>query len=262
LAEANRKPEFGGVKSKGITGLFSEVTWSEDFRERVVLMPCIRSDFAARLAADLRARGANLFYGHSDFGSPLGHIEIDTRQLKGLRTFYRRAAAENHRIDLCIHYLTRQPLIDSAERFENRLDARTVFIGTLLPAQYLSTKEGIGTILNLALLDTGDSTNAALVGPAVDLVFDVTRFAAEIAPQKIRAFAVVPALVTPLLGGHSRSTSPQIELGTINWDQERRKLRRVIRYILCDDKWLSCQPSGPAMLSHSAGICAERLAGK
>jgi hypothetical protein len=94
------------------------------------------------------------------------------------------------------------------------------------------------------------------------LVFDVTRFAAEIAPQKIRAFAVVPALVTPLLGGHSRSTSPQIELGTINWDQERRKLRRVIRYILCDDKWLSCQPSGPAMLSHSAGICAERLAGK
>jgi len=225
-------------------------------------MPCIRSDFAARLAADLRARGANLFYGHSDFGSPPGHIEIDTRQLEGLRTFYRRAAAENHRIDLCIHYLTRQPLIDSAERFENRLDARTVFIGTLLPAQYLSTKEGIGTILNLALLDTGDSTNAALVGPAVDLVFDVTRFAAEIAPQKIRAFAVVPALVTPLLGGHSRSTSPQIELGTINWDQERRKLRRVIRYILCDDKWLSCQPSGPAMLSHSAGICAERLAGK
>jgi len=158
LAEANRKPEFGGVKSKGITGLFSEVTWSEDFRERVVLMPCIRSDFAARLAADLRARGANLFYGHSDFGSPPGHIEIDTRQLEGLRTFYRRAAAENHRIDLCIHYLTRQPLIDSAERFENRLDARTVFIGTLLPAQYLSTKEGIGTILNLALLDTGDST--------------------------------------------------------------------------------------------------------
>jgi hypothetical protein len=65
----------------------------------------------------------------------------------------------------------------------------------------------------------------------VDLVFDVTRFAAEIAPQKIRAFAVVPALVTPLLGGHSRSTSPQIEFGTINWDQERRKLRRVIRYI-------------------------------
>ena len=121
-------------------------------------MPCIRSDFAARLAADLRARGANLFYGHSDFGSPPGHIEIDTRQLEGLRTFYRRAAAENHRIDLCIHYLTRQPLIDSAERFENRLDARTVFIGTLLPAQYLSTKEGIGTILNLALLDTGDST--------------------------------------------------------------------------------------------------------
>jgi len=103
------------VKSKGITGLFSEVTWSEDFRERVVLMPCIRSDFAARLAADLRARGTKLFYGYSDFGSPPGHIEIDTRQLEGLRTFYRRAAAENHRIDLCIHCLTRQPLIDSAE---------------------------------------------------------------------------------------------------------------------------------------------------
>jgi hypothetical protein len=214
LAEANHKADFGGVKSKGITGLFSEVTWSEDFRERVVLMPCIRSDFAARLAADLRARGTKLFYGYSDFGSPPGHIEIDTRQLEGLRTFYRRAAAEKHRIDLCIHCLTRQPLIDSAERFESRLNARTVFIGTLLPAQYLSTKEGIGTILNLALLDTGDSTNAALVRPAVDLVFDVTLFAAEIAPQKIRAFAVVPALVAPLLGGHSRSTSPQEDLGT------------------------------------------------
>ncbi len=225
-------------------------------------MPCICSDFAARLAADLRARGTKLFYGHSDFGSLPGHIEIDTRQLEGLRTFSRRAAAENHRIDLCIHCLTRQPLIDSAERFESRLDARTVFLGTLLAAQYLSTKEGIGTILNLARLDTGDSTNAALVGPAVDLVFDVTRFTAEIAPQKIRAFAVVPALVTPLAGGHSRPTSPQIELGTINWDQERRKLLRVIRHILCDDKWLSCQPSGPAILSHSAGICAERHAGK
>src|SRR5260221_12519963 len=111
-------------------------------------MPCSCSDFAARLAADLRARGTKLFYGHSDFGSLPGHIEIETRQLECLRTFSRRAAAENHRIDLCIHCLTRQPLIDSAERFESRLDARTVSLGTLIPAQYLSPEEGIGTILS------------------------------------------------------------------------------------------------------------------
>jgi hypothetical protein len=223
-------------------------------------MPCICSDFAARLAADLRASGATVFYGHSDFGSPPGHVEIDTRQLEGLRTFYRRASAENHRIDLCIHCLTRQPLIDSPERFESRLDPRTVFIGTLLAAQYLSTKEGIGTILNLALLDTGDSKNAAMVGAAVDLAFGVTRFAAEVSPEKIRAFAVVPALITPLLGGHSRAISAPIAFATVNWDQERRKLLRVIRQILCDDKWLSCQASEPAILLHSAGIGAERHA--
>ena len=157
--------------------------------------------FRGTTSGRFEARGANLFYGHSDFGSPPGHIEIDTLQLEGLRTFYRRAAAEIHKVDLCIHYLTRRPLIDSAERFENRLDARTVFVGTLRAAQYLSTKEGIGTILNLALLDTGDSTNAALVGPAVDLVFDVSRFAAEIAPQKIREFAVVPGVGNSALRG-------------------------------------------------------------
>jgi hypothetical protein len=91
------------MERNGVTCLLPAVTWSEDFRERVVLMPSICSDFAARLAADLRARGARLFYGHSDFGSSPGHIEIDTRQLEGLRAFYRRAAAENYRIDLCIH---------------------------------------------------------------------------------------------------------------------------------------------------------------
>jgi hypothetical protein len=91
LAEVTGKPDLGGVKRNGVTGLLPEVTWSKDFRERVVLVPSISSDFAARLAADLRARGTKLFYGHSDFGFPPGHIEIDTRQLDGLRTFYRKS---------------------------------------------------------------------------------------------------------------------------------------------------------------------------
>ena len=248
LAEATGKPDLGGVKRNGVTGLLPEVTWSKDFRERVVLMPSISSDFAARLAADLRARGAKLFYGHSDFGFPPGHIEIDTRQLDGLRTFYRKVAAENERIDLCIHCLAKQPLTDAEERFESGLDARTVFVGTLLAAQYLKSKEGIGTILNLALLEAAGLKDLAMVGPAVDLVFDVTRFAAEVAPQKIRAFAVVSAVVIPLSGAYSRS-APQIELGPFNADQERRKLLRVIRHLLCDDRWLLCQPSGRTILS-------------
>jgi hypothetical protein len=79
-------------------------------------MPSISSDFAARLAADFIARGARLFYGHSDFGFPPGHIEIDTRQLDGLRTFYRKVAAENAKIDLCIHSLAKQPVTDAEER--------------------------------------------------------------------------------------------------------------------------------------------------
>jgi NAD(P)-dependent dehydrogenase (short-subunit alcohol dehydrogenase family) len=212
-------------------------------------MPSICSDFAARLAADLRARGARLFYGHSDFGSSPGHIEIDTRQLEGLRAFYRRAAAENYRIDLCIHCLAKQPFTDPGDRLKSGLDARTVFVGTILAAQYLKTKEGIGTILNLALLDTEGSKDPAMVGLAVDLVFDVSRFAAEVAPQKIRAFAVVPAVLTPLSGAYSRPNTPQIGLGAANRDQEHRKLLRVIRRLLCDDKWLSCQPSGKAILS-------------
>lgn len=248
LAEVTGKPDLGGVKRNGVTGLLPEVTWSKDFRERVVLMPSISSDFAARLAADLRARGAKLFYGHSDFGFPSGHIEIDTRQLDGLRTFYRKVAAENEKIDLCIHCLAKQPVTDAEERFESGLDARTVFVGTLLAAQYLKSKEGIGTILNLALLDAAGLKDLAMVGPAVDLVFDVTRFAAEVAPQKVRAFAVVSAVVTPLSGAYSRST-PQIEIGPFNADQERRKLLRVIRHLLCDDKWLLCQPSGRTILS-------------
>ena len=248
LAEPTGKPDLGGVKRNGVTGLLPEVTWSEAFRERVVLMPNISSDFAARLAADLRARGARLFYGHSDFGFPPGHIEIDTRKLDGLRTFYRKVAAENEKIDLCIHCLAKQPVTDAEERFESGLDARTVFVGTLLAAQYLKTKEGIGSILNLALLDAAGFKDLAMVGPAVDLVFDVTRFAAEVAPQKIRAFAVVSAVVTPLSGAYSRS-SPQIEIGPFNADQARRKLLRVIRHLLCDDKWLLCQPSGRTILS-------------
>jgi hypothetical protein len=173
LAEATGKPDLGGVKRNGIAGLLPEVTWSEDFRERVVLMPSISSDFAARLAADLRARRARLFYGHSDFGFPPGHIEIDTRQLDGLRTFYRKVAAENERIDLCIHCLAKQPLTGPTERFESGIDARTVFVGTLLAAQYLKSKEGVGTILNLALLEAAGLKDLAMVGPAVDLVFDV-----------------------------------------------------------------------------------------
>jgi hypothetical protein len=174
LAEPTGKPDLGGVKRNGITGLLPEVTWSEAFRERVVLMPSISSDFAARLAADFIARGARLFYGHSDSGFPPGHIEIDTRQLDGLRTFYRKVAAENAKIDLYIHCLAKQPVTDAEERFESGLDARTVFVGTLLAAQYLKTKEGIGTILNLALPDAVGFKDLAMVGPAVDLVFDVT----------------------------------------------------------------------------------------
>jgi hypothetical protein len=112
LAEAAGQPDLAGVKRNGVTGLLPEVTWSEDFRERVVIMPSISSDFAARLAADLSARGARLFYGHSDFGFPPGHIEIDTRQLDGLRTFYRKVAAEKAKIDLCIHCLAKQPVTD------------------------------------------------------------------------------------------------------------------------------------------------------
>jgi hypothetical protein len=247
LAEATGKPDLGGVKRNGVTGLLPEVTWSEDFRERVVLMPSISSDFAARLAADLRARRARVFYGHSDFGFPPGHIEIDTRQVDGLRTFYRKVAAENERIDLCIHCLAKQPLTGPTERFDSGIDARTVFVGTLLAAQYLKSKEGVGTILNLALLEA-TGLDLAMVGPAVDLVFDVTRFAAEVAPQKIRAFAVVSAEVIPLSGAYSRS-APQIELGPLNADQERRKLLRVIRHLLCDDRWLLCQPSGRTILS-------------
>jgi hypothetical protein len=248
LANGAGQPDLAGVKGNGVTGLLPEVTWSEDFRERVVLMPSISSDFAARLAADFSARGARLFYGHSDFGFPPGHIEIDTRQLDGLRTFYRKVAAENEKIDLCIHCLAKQPFTDAEERFESGLDARTVFVGTLLAAQYLKTKQGVGTILNLALLDAAGSIDLAMVGPAVDLVFDVTRFAAGVAPQKIRAFAVVSAVVTPLSGAYSRS-APQIEIGPFNADQERRKLLRVIRHLLCDDKWLLCQPSGRTILS-------------
>ena len=121
MAEATGKPDLGGVKRNGVTGLLPEVTWSEAFRERVVLMPSISSDFAARLAADLRARGARLFYGHSDFGFPPGHIEIDTRQLDGLRTFYRKVAAENEKIDLCIHCLAKQPVTECGRAIRKRI---------------------------------------------------------------------------------------------------------------------------------------------
>lgn len=136
------------MKAEDLTPLLEGIAWNEGFWERVVLMPCVCCDVTALLALQLKSRGAKVFYGYSDFDSHTGS-KTDARQLNGLRTFYRMAAAENARIDLCVHCLARQPSLDAGQTVERGLDFRTVFIGTLLAVQHIKTKAGVGTILNL-----------------------------------------------------------------------------------------------------------------
>ena len=203
-------------------------------------MPCICADFVARLAIDLKLRGARLVYGHSDFSPHPEHADTDVRNLDGLRAFYQRAAAENRRIDLCIHCLAKQPLIDTGQKAGNRLDIRTVFVGTLLAAQQIQTREGVGTILNLALLDSADPNDPILVRAAIDLLCAVTQYAAEIAPQKIRALALVRQ-IGGSLSDSSTLTSSDLALARFDPEGERRRLLRVIRQLLCNEKPVSSQ---------------------
>jgi hypothetical protein len=180
--------------------------------------------------------------------SPPGHIEIDTRQLNGLRAFYWRTAVENPRIDLCVHCLGRQPSAFPGRKLENELDARTVFMGTLLAAQVLRMKEGVGTILNLASLDDSGSIDPGMVRNALELVFAVTRYAAETAPQKIRALAIVPAVATLLSASYPDVAGLQLELSGLKTDRERRTLLHLIRGLLGDNKWLLEPPSRQTIL--------------
>jgi NAD(P)-dependent dehydrogenase (short-subunit alcohol dehydrogenase family) len=156
-------------------------------------MPCIRSRLAASLAGDLLADGALLLRGYSDFGSQPGcDLQIDTRKPDGLVAFYRRAAAATSRIDFCIHCLEIERGTNAEEKQRNRLDARTIFMGTLLALRQLKRQQGSGTILNVALTESIESTDAAMILAAQDLVVGVTHYAATVAPGKVRAFAFLP----------------------------------------------------------------------
>ena len=99
------------MKFNGIRAVVTDV--AEDggfyFRNQVALMPCIRSGIAASLAGHLWDPGATLLCGYSDFDTQIEHQKIDTRQLDGLSEFYKKAAAECSRIDLCIHCLAVLP---------------------------------------------------------------------------------------------------------------------------------------------------------
>jgi hypothetical protein len=118
--------------------------------------------------------------------------KTDVLQLDGLADFYKRAANECTRIDLCIYCLGIQRVKHAGLGFEAGLDARTILMGTLLAARHLAKKETIGTILNLALIDPIMSGNRSTVQAAQELVVGVTRYAAQTAPLKVRSFAVFP----------------------------------------------------------------------
>jgi hypothetical protein len=148
-------------------------------------MPCIRSRLASSLAGDLLADGALLLRGYSDFASQPGcDLQIDTRKPDGLVAFYRRAAAATSRIDFCIHCLGIERGTNAEEKRKNRLDARTIFRGTLLALRQLKRQQGSGTILNVALTESIESTDAAMILAARDLVVGVTHYAATVAPGK------------------------------------------------------------------------------
>jgi NAD(P)-dependent dehydrogenase (short-subunit alcohol dehydrogenase family) len=155
----------------------------------------------------------------------------DTRQPNGLASFYNRAAAESSRIDLCIHCLGMERVGSAEERLKSDLDARTVFMGTLLAARHLQTKEGVGTILNLALVETPGSNDPDMVRAARELVVGITRYAAEIAPLKVRAFAVLPAKTAPLtlLCSGSDPATRQICLSKLKVDYLSRKVLQLVR---------------------------------
>jgi NAD(P)-dependent dehydrogenase (short-subunit alcohol dehydrogenase family) len=204
-------------------------------RGRVVLMPCIRSRLAASLAARLRGEGAWLVRGHSDFESLPGcDLQIDTRRTDGLAAFYRKAAAENARIDLCVHCLGIERKRTADEGSKSRLDARTIFLGTLLALRHLNLKEDGGTILNLAFIDPVESTDAATAQTAADLVVGVTRYAAAFAPGKIKAFALLSNLESPrtLICFGSTSEIRQVYLPDLAVDPLCPTLLQVLRHLV------------------------------
>jgi hypothetical protein len=111
------------------------------FRDRVILIPCIRSGFTASLAGRLWNRSATPLCAYSEFDTEVEIQKIDARQLDGLADFYKRAANECTRIDLCIHCLGFQRVKHAGLGFEAGLDARTILMGTLLAARHLAKKE-------------------------------------------------------------------------------------------------------------------------
>jgi hypothetical protein len=94
------------------------------------------------------------------------------------------------------------------------------------------------------------SKDPAIARAALELLFAITGYAAEVAPQSIRAFAFVPEMGTLLPGWYSDIASWQVKPGSFHTEVECRKLMRLIRHPIRDDKWLSCQPSGQAILSN------------
>jgi NAD(P)-dependent dehydrogenase (short-subunit alcohol dehydrogenase family) len=187
------------VKSTGVTMVGAEKTNGDSLlRGRVVLMPCIRSRLAASLATRLQSEGAWLVRGYSDFDSLPGYnLQIDTRHTDGLVAFYREAAAQNSRIDLCVHCLGIERTNTAEERSKNRLDARTIFLGTLLALRHLNLKADGGTILNVAMIGPVNSIDAGMAEAAANLVIGVTRYAATFSPGKILAFAPQSNLESP-----------------------------------------------------------------
>jgi hypothetical protein len=209
-------------------------------------MPCIRSGIAASLAGHLWDPGATLLCGYSDFDTQIEHQKIDTRQLDGLSEFYKKDAAECSRIDLCIHCLDIQRNKHAGEKFEAGLDARTILMGTLLAARHLATKGAVGTILNLALIDSTSPKDPDLVRAAQELVVGVTRYAAQIAPQKVRALAVLPDRRAPTSLVHSGSNLGNGDNYPSRFDPDHlcRRLLWLFRQLLSSNfPW----PSGSAL---------------
>jgi NAD(P)-dependent dehydrogenase (short-subunit alcohol dehydrogenase family) len=173
--------------------------------------------------------------GYSDFDSlSVCDLQIDTRDTYGLVAFYRKAAAESSRIDLCVHCLGIERANTAEERPKNRLDARTIFLGTLLALRELNSKADGGTILNVAVIDPMDSTDPGMAQAATNLVIGVTRYAATFAPGKIRAFALLSKPESPktLVCAGSVSDIRQIRLSDLGVDHLCPTLLQVLRHLV------------------------------
>ena len=126
------------------------------------------------------------------------------------------------------------------------LDARTILTGTLLVARRLATKGAVGTIVDLALIDSTHSGNRKMVRAAQELVVGVTRFAAQIAPQKVRAFAVLPNQRAPtsLVRSSSSLANREIYPSRFNPDYLCPRLLWLFRQLLSSNiPW----PSGSTL---------------